>query len=109
MLDIGNNGMRRGLVEVGDIGKISIQGRRYRAIQSELTGIGFHPKLRLLQLRPGEVCWCRTTNIPRLITNGWRAIVNTDGGDWAVFTDETRQLVLMSKRTLHASLQPATG
>ena len=50
-------------------------------------------------------------NIPRLIGNGWQpAIVDTDDGDLGVFTGrETRQLVLMSKRTLPASLRPTAG
>ena len=33
--------------------------------------------------RPAEVCCCRTTNIPRLMRNGWRPeIVDADDGIW---------------------------
>jgi hypothetical protein len=51
-----------------------------------------------LRLQPGEMCWCRITDIPRLSKAGWRAvIVHTDNGDLAVFSDMTSQLVFLSR------------
>jgi hypothetical protein len=90
--------------------KIAIEGKLFHAIRTHPDEIRLHPKLRLLRLQPGDMCWCRVTDIPRLSNGGWRpVIVEADSGELALFADMTSQLALMSKRTFAVSPHPAKG
>lgn len=87
---------------------VAIEGKLFRAIRAHPEEVRLHRKLRSLRLQPGEMCWCRITDIARLSRGGWRPlIVEADIGELAVFADMTGQLALMSKRTFATSHQPA--
>ena len=90
--------------------KIAIEGKLFHAIRTHPDEIRLHPKLRLLRLQPGDMCWCRVTDIPRLSSGGWRpVIVEADNGELAVFTDMTSQLAFMNKRAIAASPRSVKG
>jgi hypothetical protein len=89
--------------------KIAIEGKPFHVIRTHPDEVRLHSKLRLLRLQPGEMCWCRITDIPRLSRGGWRrVIVNVENGELAVFTSMTGQLALMSKQTFATSPRDST-
>ena len=85
-------------IATADSTKIAIDGKPFSIIQTRPDEVRLHQKIRRLRLQPGEMCWCRITDIPRLSKAGWRAvIVHTDNGDLAVVSDMTSQLVFLSR------------
>ena len=100
MPGIGNPEME-GHVAAASSTKVAIEDKLFSAIQTHPADIRLRQELRLL--RPGDMCWCRITDVPRMSRGGWRPVIVESGDkELAVFTDTTSQLILMSKQAAPA-------
>jgi hypothetical protein len=87
--------------------KVAIEDKLFSVIQTHPDEIRLRQELRLLRLKPGDMCWCRITDVPRMSRGGWRPVIVESGNrEWAVFTDTTSQLTLMSKQAVLTSPHP---
>jgi hypothetical protein len=87
--------------------KVAIEDKLFSVIQTHPDEIRLRQELRLLRLKPGDMCWCRITEVPRMSRGGWRPVIVESGNKGlAVFTDTTSQLILMCKQAVLTSPHP---
>lgn len=106
MRRIGNSEMVPRVAAAGST-KVAVEGKLFSAIRTHPDEVRLRRELRLLRLQPGDMCWCRITDVPRMSRGGWRpVIVKSRNRELAVFTDTTSQLTLMSRQAAPTSHRP---